>query len=268
MIPRQAPLAGAAAAVLDQRKHEGWGPKPAETVGFATGGRDLPARRRGAGWAAKKCSVGCSVGCTAGSSIRMQDEAEPAAFARRDGEPARCREIGLPACQFRHDGSHGAAFECLLHGPQGIPRTRHPQNGETPHGQTHEREPRPVRRARLGGGEIWLDPQRLSVSAQRPFGQRQSAPWQIPLPPRHAAQPPGRSHAWPRGQGRPRAPDRAPQCRSRSHRTHPHRTHRPSRWRYPQRRGGVHARSFAMRRTFCTLTRTRSRHAINVHDLF
>ncbi len=102
----------------------------------------------------------------------MQDEAEPAAFARRDGEPARCREIGLPACQFRHDGSHGAAFECLLHGPQGIPRARHPQNGETPHGQTHELEPRPVRRARLRGGKIRLDPQRLSGSMQCPYGQR------------------------------------------------------------------------------------------------
>ncbi len=103
----------------------------------------------------------------------MQDEAEPAAFARRDGEPARRREIGLPARQFRHDGSHGAAFECLLHGPQGIARTRHPQNGEPPHGQPHERESRPVKRPRLGGGEIGLDPQRLAVSAQRPFGQRQ-----------------------------------------------------------------------------------------------
>jgi hypothetical protein len=102
----------------------------------------------------------------------MQDEAEPAAFAGGEREPARRREIGRLARNFGHDRAHGAAFERFLHGPQGIARARHPQDDETLHGQAHEIEPRPVKGARLGDGEIGLDPHRVFAPTQRPHGQR------------------------------------------------------------------------------------------------
>ena len=109
MIPRQAPLAGTPAAVFDKRKREGGRAEPAETVALAAGGRDLPARRRGAGLAAEELAIG--------GSVRMQDEAEPAAVAGRKREPARRREIGILAGKLGHDRSRGAAFERFLHGP-------------------------------------------------------------------------------------------------------------------------------------------------------
>ena len=81
--------AGAAAAVLDKRKREARRPEAAERVALAAGGRDLPARHRGASAAGVP-------------SLVMQDEAEAAAFAGREREPARRREIGL-ARKLGHD---------------------------------------------------------------------------------------------------------------------------------------------------------------------
>ena len=103
MIPRQAPLAGATAAVFDKRKREGHRAEPAETIALAAGGRDLPARHRGA-------RLG-------GLSALMQDEAEPAAFTGRKRNPAHRREIGLLARKLGHNRARRAAFERFLHRP-------------------------------------------------------------------------------------------------------------------------------------------------------
>ena len=102
MIPRQAPLAGATAAVFDKRKREGHGAEPAETIALASGGRDLPARHCGAR--------------RGGTDALVQDEAEPAAFAGRKRKPSRRREVGFTR-KLGHDRAHRAAFERFLHRP-------------------------------------------------------------------------------------------------------------------------------------------------------
>src|ERR1700677_2560696 len=112
MIPRQAPLAGTAVAVFDKRKREGGRAKAAEPVALAAGGRDLPARRRRGRLAA-------------GGRVVMEDKDEPAAFAGREREPARRREVGLLARKLGDHHAGGAAFERFLHGPQGIAWARH-----------------------------------------------------------------------------------------------------------------------------------------------
>jgi hypothetical protein len=102
MTPRQPPLTGPPAAVFDKRKCEGRRTQPAETVAFAAGGRNLPARH-----------------CRArhGAGIGSQNEAEPAALMGGKSEPPRHREIGLCARKLGYDRARRAAFECLLHRP-------------------------------------------------------------------------------------------------------------------------------------------------------
>lgn len=102
----------------------------------------------------------------------MQDEAEPAAVPGRKGKPACGREIGLLAAKLGHDHVDGAAFERFLHGPQTIAWTGDPQDDEALHRQAHEIEPRSVKGARLGNGEIGLDPDRVPAAPQRQAGQR------------------------------------------------------------------------------------------------
>src|ERR1700681_4902932 len=103
MIPRQAPLAGATAAVFDKRKREGHGAEPAETIALAAGGRDLPARH-------------CGARRGGGAYALVQDEAEPAAFAGRERKPPRRREVGF-ARKLGHDRARRAASERFLHRP-------------------------------------------------------------------------------------------------------------------------------------------------------
>src|ERR1700724_1641194 len=169
MIPRQTPLTGTSAAVLDKRKREGGRAEPTETVALAADRRDLPARRRGAGVTAGR-AVKELAAC---SDVWMQHETKSAALAGRKCEAARCREIGLLARQLGHDRACRTAFEGFFHGPQGIAGTRHPQDDEALHGQAHEIEPWPIKGALLGRGEIRLDPHRLaSTATQRPRDQR------------------------------------------------------------------------------------------------
>ena len=87
----------------------------------------------------------------------MQDEAEPVAFAGRKRKAAHCREIGLFVRKLGHHRAHRTTFERFLHRPC-IARSRHAQDDEARHRQAHEIEPRPIEEARLGGGEIRLDP--------------------------------------------------------------------------------------------------------------
>src|ERR1700736_1370939 len=102
MIPRQAPLTGASAAVLDKRKREGGRAEPAETVALAAGGRDLPARVRSAGRAAKGLAAAPTHPTPAGGG-GGEYETESATLAGCKREAARCREIGLLARKLGHD---------------------------------------------------------------------------------------------------------------------------------------------------------------------
>src|ERR1700704_50843 len=103
MIPRQAPLAGATAAVFDKRKREGHRAEPAETIALAAGGRDLPARHRRARRGG-------------GTDALVPDEAEPAAFAGGERKPSRRREVGFTR-KLGYDRPRRAAFERFLHRP-------------------------------------------------------------------------------------------------------------------------------------------------------
>jgi hypothetical protein len=161
MIPRETPLAGAAAAVLDKRKRETGGAEPAETVALAAGGRDLPARRCGT----RRMHRGNGV---------AQDDTEAAAFAGRERKPARRHKIAV--LDLGYDGPDGTAFERLLHSPQGFAPMRHAQDDEALAGEAQEIKPRPIGRPRFGGSEIGLDPHDLPLLAAAPGGRASRAP--------------------------------------------------------------------------------------------
>jgi hypothetical protein len=147
--------------VLDERDGEGRSREAAEPVALAARRRDLPARHR---------RIGLSVGLVA------QEKAETAAGTCREREPPRRHEVGVVARELGHDGAGRLALQRFLHRPQRIAGTRHFQDDEAREGKPHHREPGPVKLARLGGGKVGTDPDRLSAPAESQHGERHGEP--------------------------------------------------------------------------------------------
>ena len=113
-------------------------------------------------------------GCPA--RLVAQDQAEAAAGTGGERQPPRRREVGVIAHELGHHRARRAAFQRLLHRPQSVARTRHLEDDQALQGKPHQREPRPVKRARLGSDEIGPDPDRLPALAQRQHGERRGKP--------------------------------------------------------------------------------------------
>ena len=93
------------------------------------------------------------------------EKAETRAFARRQREPARLRQIGLRAVvgEFRDDIRDAAAAQPFFHRPQRVDRTRDAQHGEALRGQAHEVETGGVGAAAFATGVVGRDPERLAA---------------------------------------------------------------------------------------------------------
>ena len=105
------------------------------------------------------------------------EKAETRAFARRQREPARLRQIGLRAVvgEFCDDIRDAAAAQPFFHRPQRVDRTRDAQHGEALRGQAHEVETGGVGAAAFATGVVGRDPERLATSllSEVPSGKRQ-----------------------------------------------------------------------------------------------
>lgn len=107
-----------------------------------------------------------------------EEQAEAAAFARGEREPARHRQIGGGiVMEFGDDGGERAALERLLHRPERITGTRDARDDQLPHRQAEKIETRAIEIAALAAGKVGLDPERWPASrtGQRRHRQRKTA---------------------------------------------------------------------------------------------
>lgn len=157
MIPGQEPAAGRPAAVSDQRKEKGGAAETAEPVALAGSGRDLPARHGRAGQV---------------RPAMAQQKPDRIAFARREGEPPRHRQVGGAVREFGDHGGEGPAFERFFHRPRHVAGVRYAHENQAMHRQAEGIEPRSVRTAGFERGQFGLEPHGLSTPFDRQGRER------------------------------------------------------------------------------------------------
>jgi len=142
VIPAQVEAAAAAAPVFGERERKGGASEAAQGVGRAQRGGDLEAGQ-GRG--------------RHGARPVTQQQAKPAAFARRQRQPPRRGEVGAGLRQLGERHRDGGAAQRLLEGAQEIERTRQAQQHQPPHRQSEEFEAGAIGRAGFARAEIGLD---------------------------------------------------------------------------------------------------------------
>lgn len=162
MVPIRDKAAAATAPVALQGEIEARAPEPAEAVGRACGGSDLPA---GHGGGRQRIAV------------MPQQQAEPAAGLGCQCEAARGGEIGGFAClrQLGQNRREGPAFEPLFEAPKRIAGMCDPQEQESLERQAKKLEPDPIGRAAFAGRKLGRDAEHLPFGCREPR-ERQRKP--------------------------------------------------------------------------------------------
>src|SRR5471032_1430831 len=103
-----------------------------------------------------------------------EKKSKAAAFARGQGQPPRCGEIGNRPIirQFGDHTRQSAALERLFHRPQRIEWTGDLEKQELPCRQSEKIAAEAIDVAALDGGEIRLDPERVATAIAGARSQR------------------------------------------------------------------------------------------------